>query len=180
MKYVCALLGPCPHVQEGMCTQSDEAQKITCEMAIEASECASLAARGMNMQEDDGNDTLVDYVDPIRELIQIFRDRHPDINCQVIFVLDLKKDSECYGINFVEHDEKNIFVNFNVDAPMIETIKILNHELAHMAAGEVSEDVHSEAWKAEFDALNEEFNKMMAKKLGVDEYETGEAYDTEK
>lgn len=89
-----------------------------------------------------------------------FKNLYPDKDCKCYWdvIEDKTEDGhEVYGCTYFGTDE-GVTVVVTPTLPICDATEIFAHELAHVAVG--SNEEHSNAWKAAFDAIFTEYNRI--------------------
>lgn len=103
--------------------------------------------------------------DPFAMIYQAFKCLYPDKQCEIWWEPNPPySDEGAYGATNFPDDGGLPQVFIFSDYPVAQQVEILAHELAHVAAG--SEHEHDEVWEAAFDAIHEEYGKIVEELFG--------------
>ena len=97
--------------------------------------------------------------DPFAIIGEIFRSRHPDKPYQAYWVPEavLPSTSILGSTTFCE--DGDVVVSISMEVPSKTAINVFIHELAHVAAGEISN--HGGTWQKEYLALRRAYNSTL-------------------
>ena len=104
--------------------------------------------------------------DPFALCWRAFKNLCPDKECVCAWDPQIEIETEngtAYGYTTFCDDGK-VVVGVGVGLAVSDTVEILAHELAHVAAGEANE--HNEVWEAAFDAINKEYDRLVEELSG--------------
>lgn len=93
--------------------------------------------------------------DPFSFVYQAFQNLYPDKKCEVFW--EPKIRDEALGLTYFGEDG-SVVVFVDPGLKVIEATETLAHELAHVGVG--IEHDHDEVWKAAFDAIAREYNRI--------------------
>ena len=97
--------------------------------------------------------------DPFAMIYQAFKRLYPDKQCEIWWEpCPGKVDEGAYGATDFHDDEGIPQVFIFTDYFVGQQVEILAHELAHIAVG--PEYGHDEVWKAAFDAIHTEYDRI--------------------
>lgn len=97
--------------------------------------------------------------DPYAMVWEAFKRLYPDKECQVWWDMHQNDEhDEEYGFTHFPNDGSTPSVFVYAEHPVNIQVETLAHELAHVAVG--PEHEHDDTWRAAFDAIFEEYNRM--------------------
>ena len=121
--------------------------------------------------------------DPFVDVWEAFKNLYPNVECECYYDISPDKgEVQAMGECFFEDDGKTI-IYIDMYLNIADATEILCHELAHAAVGFVEEDEHGEKWEAAFDAIHDEYERIVysygvpvrsVKSIGGKDYYKGE------
>lgn len=103
---------------------------------------------------------------PLDMVEEAFQNLYPECRYKAYIDLDLKDDDgkEVFGITVFPSDSSEPTILISADLRLRDSIEILAHELAHVAAG--VEAKHSERWEIAFQKIFDEYNRIGNERFG--------------
>lgn len=104
--------------------------------------------------------------DPFALVAQAFGNLFPEREYTAYIVADVKDEdgnSAC-GVTTFPGDGLPPVVEVSGEIPIAAGVEVLAHELAHVAAPE--DQAHGEAWRAAFDRIFDEYNRIAQELFG--------------
>ena len=115
------------------------------------------------------------YNDMCSIVWKAFQNLYPDkqVTCEWTPVIDATDDGKTvYGITHELDGDDEYFVQVVTTIPVEDATEILAHELAHAAVG-LDHD-HDAEWEKAFDAIFDEYNRIVSSEFIDDQYEVAE------
>ena len=105
--------------------------------------------------------------DPFALVAMAFKRLYPGLEFDALIVPELKDEngSPVCGETVFPEDGSKPCVEISGAIPLAAAVEILAHELAHVAAPDDQE--HGKRWKAAFDQIFEEYNKIAEAQFGM-------------
>ena len=112
--------------------------------------------------------------DPFETVWTAFHNLWPDAVCEVCWRGGLRDEEgePVWGVTtFVDYAIPEVAINPSLE--VWDAVEVLAHELAHVAVG-IDED-HGDAWKKAFDAIHDEYARILHEEHPDAEYQTKES-----